>query len=302
MSDQRANLSHVHGSKTAELVAVARARHLLRHTPPHIFEDTHAFHFLSERWQRILNSVWRDALMSKVILRRLMPTTTYPLTRARFTEDCLRTAIENGVRQYVILGAGFDTFALRHPQLDILIYEIDLASTIAVKRVRATKAGLAFPDNLRTIPIDFETERIIDKLTAHGFKPKERSFFNWLGVTYYLSRDAIQHTLNQVTEIACPGSELVLDYLADSNRIPEEERLRAERMKKYVNKRGEPMISPFDPTEAETALNAGGNWDIVRNDSPVDQQERYVEGKSDAYALPPLFWCLHMRRRAPDHG
>ncbi len=297
MADQRPGQVQTHGSRTAELVAVSRARHLLRHKPPYIFHDPYAFRFLSRRWQRILGSRLRDAFVSRVLLRRLMPITTQPLTRARFTEDCLLAAIENGVGQYVILGSGYDTFALRHPQLDVTIYEIDLASTIALKRDRAGTAGLELPESLRLIPIDFEKDDLAERLTAHGFEPEKRSFFNWLGVTYYLSRDAIQDTLNQVAGITSPGSEIVFDYLAETNSIPEEERTLAERMKNYVGKLGEPMITAFDPARVETDFNTRGCWDVVRNDSPADQQKRYVDGRSDVYALPPLFWCLHLSRQ-----
>ena len=297
MADKRPGQVHTHGSRTAELVAVSRARHLLRHKPPYIFNDPYAFRFLSKRWQRILGSRLRDALFSRVLLRRLMPITTQPLTRARFTEDCLLAAIENGVGQYVILGSGYDTFALRHPGHDVTIYEIDLASTIALKRERARAAGLELPDSLRLIPIDFEKDDLADRLTAHGFEPGRRSFFNWLGVTYYLSRDAIQDTLNKVSGITCPGSEIVFDYLAEANSIPEDERTLAVRMKNYVGKLGEPMITSFDPARTETDFNIDGHWDVVRNDSPADQHRRYVEGRSDVYALPPLFWCLHLRRQ-----
>ena len=142
MADQHPGPVQTHGSRTAELVAVSRARHLLRHQPPYIFHDPFAYQFLSKRWKRILGSWLRDAFVSKILLRRLMPITTQPLTRARFTEDCLLAAIEDGVGQYVILGSGYDTFSLRHPGLDVTIYEIDLASTIALKRERAEAAGL----------------------------------------------------------------------------------------------------------------------------------------------------------------
>ncbi|MXY50506.1 MAG: class I SAM-dependent methyltransferase [Gemmatimonadetes bacterium] len=297
MADQHTGQVQTHGSRTAELVAVSRARHLLRHKPPYIFHDPFAFRFLSKRWKRILGSRLRDAFVSKIVLRRLMPITTQPLTRARFTEDCLLAAIEDGVGQYVILGSGYDTFALRHPRLEVTIYEIDLASTIALKRERAEAAGLALPDSLRLIPIDFEKDDLADRLIAHGFAPEKRSFFNWLGVTYYLSRDAIQDTMNKVAGITCPGSEIVFDYLAETNSIPEEERSLAVRLKNYVGRLGEPMITSFDPTAVETDFNAGGKWDVARNDSPADQQKRYVEGRGDVYALPPLFWCLHLRRR-----
>ncbi len=101
------------------------------------------------------------------------------------------------------------------------IYEIDLASTIALKRERAGAAGLDLPDSLRLIPIDFEKGDLADRLTAHGSDPEKRPFFNWLGFTYYLSKDAIQETLNKVAGITCPGSEIVFDYLAETNSIPE---------------------------------------------------------------------------------
>lgn len=297
MADQHPGQVQTHGSRTAELVAVSRARHLLRHNPPYIFHDPFAFQFLSKRWQRILGYRLIDAFVSGIVLRRLMPITTQPLTRARFTEDSLLAAIEDGVGQYVILGSGYDTFALRHPDLDVTIYEIDLASTIALKRERAGAAGLALPDSLRLIPIDFEKDDLADRLAAHGFDPGKRSFFNWLGVTYYLSRDAIQDTLNQVAGITSPGSQIVFDYLAETNSIPEGERPLAVRMKNYVGKLGEPMITSFDPAAVETDFNTDGRWDVVRNDSPADQQQRYVEGRGDVYALPPLFWCLQLKRQ-----
>jgi len=265
--------------------------------PPYIFHDPYAFRFLSKRWQRILSSRLRDAFVSRVVLRRIMPITTQPLTRARFTEDCLRKAIENGVSQYVILGSGFDTFALRHPQLDVTIYEIDLPSTIALKRERAEAAGLVLPGNMRLIPIDFEKDDLGSILTTHGFDPDKKSFFNWLGVTYYLSRNSFEDTLEQVSSMACPGSEIVFDYLADAGSIPDEERFRADRLKKYVGSLGEPMITSFDPASVVRDLNPRDHWEVVQNDSPADQHERYVEGRGDVYPLPPLFWCLNLRRR-----
>ena len=100
MADQHPGQVQTHGSRTAELVAVSRARHLLRHKPPYIFHDPFAFQFLSKRWKRILGSWLRDAFVSRILLRRLMPITTQPLTRARFTEDCLLAAIEDEFSLY----------------------------------------------------------------------------------------------------------------------------------------------------------------------------------------------------------
>ncbi len=103
------------------------------------------------------------------------------------------------------------------------------------------------PDSLRLIPFDFEKGDLGSKLTAHGFDLGKKTCFNWLGVTCYLTPNAIQDTLNDVTGIACPGSEIVFDYLADECSIPKRQRSLSIRLKEYVGKLGEPMITSFDP-------------------------------------------------------
>ena len=99
-----------------------------------------------------------------------------------------------------------------------------------------------------------------------------------------------------MAQVAGPASEMVFDYLAETECIPEAERSTASHLKGYVGKLGEPMITSFDPEKVEEDFNLEGEWAILENDDPSDQQERYVEGRSDVYALPPLFWCLNLRR------
>ena len=220
MPQASVNRARTRGSRTAELVAVSRARHLLKHDEPYVFEDPHAIHFVGDRWRRILGSRVLDALVSKVLVKKLLPITTQHLTRARFAEDCLEQAARSGVAQYVILGSGFDTFAYRRPDLGLTVFEVDLAATMDSKRERLAGANMTCPDSLRFVPFDFEKDDLRSALVAAGFDPAKPSFFNWMGVTYYLTGSAILDNLDRLAEIGGPGSEVVFDYLIAAECVP----------------------------------------------------------------------------------
>ena len=291
------NRARTRGSRTAELVAVSRARHLLRHGRPYVFEDPFAIHFVGDRWRRVLGSRVLDALFAKVLVRRLMPITTQHLTRARFAEDCLEEAARGGVTQYVILGSGFDTFAFRRPDLGLTVFEVDLAATIDLKRERLAHASMEYPDSLRVVPFDFEKDDLGTKLLAAGFDPGKPSFFNWMGVTYYLTTDAILDNLDRLAVIGQPGSEVVFDYLIADACVPPEDRALFAAMMAFVGRRGEPMISRFDPAEAGAVLNPRGVWEVVRNESPAEHRRRYLGERTDVPPLAPITWSLHLRKR-----
>src|SRR5712671_6826015 len=119
------------------------------------------------------------------------------ITRARFTEDRLLSALQDGVSQYVILGAGLDTFALRRADLRdrLTVFEIDLPTSQDSKRARLAAAGLAYPLNLQFLAADFERERVADVLLRSAYRRDRRGFFSWLGVTFYLSSEAVSEVL-----------------------------------------------------------------------------------------------------------
>lgn len=285
------------GSRTAEIVAVSRARHLIRHSPPHVFEDPYAIHFVGGRWRRILESRLLDGLLAKTLFKKLLPVTTQHLTRARFAEDALAEAIGRGARQYVILGAGFDTFAFRHTALPVTVYEVDLPATMALKRERLAAAGMETPPNLRFVSFDFERDDLAAELAAAGLDSSAPTFFGWMGVTYYLTADAIRDTLRRVAEVARAGGEIAFDYLVADECVPPEDRDLFVRMMDFVGRRGEPMISRFDPAGLTAALDPGEGWAVVRHESPGDQRRRYLEGRDDLPPLAPIAWCVHLRRR-----
>jgi methyltransferase (TIGR00027 family) len=136
------------------------------------------------------------------------------ILRTRYTEDALRTAVANGVRQYLILGAGFDSFALRLPAFarDLQIYEIDHPVTQALKRQRLRDCGLNPPPCVQFLAADLSQEELAPTLTRSSFDPTLPSFVSWLGVTMYLTRDANLATLRAIARSVSPGSELVFTY------------------------------------------------------------------------------------------
>ena len=296
MTQSSVNRAHARGSRTAEIVAVSRARHLLRHGGPRVFEDRYAIHFVGRRWHRVIGSRLLDALFAKVLVRKLMPITTQHLTRARFAEECLEEAVRRGVTQYVILGSGFDSFAFRRPDLGLTVFEVDLAATMELKRERMAAAGMAPPDSLRFVPIDFEKDDLRSALVGAGLDTDTASFFNWMGVSYYLTESAILANLDRMAGIGGPGAEVVLDYLVADECVPAEDRALFDAMMKFVGKRGEPMISRFDPASAAAVLNPRGLWDVVRNESPAEHRRRYLGERTDVPPLAPITWSLHLRR------
>ena len=285
-------------SRTAELATVSRARHLLRHRKPHIFEDPFAIHLLGKRWRRIVASRLLDWVLAKIVMNKLVPISIQQLTRARFAEEKLEAAAENGATQYVILGSGFDSFAFRRPDLDLTVFEVDRAEMIRLKVERLAAANLEIPARLHLVPFDFERGDLRSALTAAGFDLGARSFFHWMGVTYYLTRDSILENLDRLAEIASSGSEIVFDYLIAAECVPPEDRDLFSRLMAFVEKRGEPMISRFDPARVGAILNPRNHWEIVGNDSPTDHHRKYLEGRTDLPPLAPITWCLHLRRSA----
>lgn len=290
------NLAHARGSRTAELVAASRARHLVRHPPPWIVEDRFAIHFAGW-WRTVIRSNLLDWVFSRIILRPLMPVTMQQLTRARFAEDRILEAAGRGVSQLVILGSGFDTFALRYPALPVTVFEVDLAATEVLKQERMEAAGLRPPPGLRFVKVDFERDELGDRLSACGFNRGRAGFFNWMGVTYYLAKDAIRASAAALGDLAAPGSELTLDYLVAEDCVPEESRPLFGKVMKFVAKRGEPFRSAFDPAEVVEEMGWSKHWELRQHDSPADQTARYLEGRADLPPLAPLFGCLHLRRR-----
>ncbi|HML22242.1 MAG TPA: SAM-dependent methyltransferase [Aggregatilinea sp.] len=206
------------------------------------------------------------------------------LGRSRYTEDSLQDALGRGVRQYVLLGAGFDTFAYRRPDLvdRLHIFEVDHPATQAIKRERIARQGWDDPANLHYIPLDFTHESLSDALVNAGFDPRQLSFFSWLGVSYYLTHAVVVDTLRSIVSIAALGSTVVFDYMDTDAFIPEKTARRVQLMQFMAVQLGEPMKTGFDPAALAADLDRLG-LRLDENLDPAATEARYFRGRADRY-------------------
>jgi methyltransferase (TIGR00027 family) len=201
------------------------------------------------------------------------------------------------VKQYVILGAGFDTFAFRRPDLEqVQVFELDHPTTQAMKKERIATAGWGLPPNLHFVPIDFSKDSLGDALQQSGFDARQASFFSWLGVTYYLTRETIFATLQSIVASCAGGSRLVFDYMDKDAFVPESAAQRMQLMQWIARQVGEPMKTGFDPTALAGEL-AGVGLRLEENLDPAQIQLRYFAGRSDRYRA---YEHVHFARAIKD--
>jgi methyltransferase (TIGR00027 family) len=214
------------GSETAIFTAIQRAAHQILDAPPRILDDPLAVGFAPGSSEPELQAAApRLQQPTMKVLRSIF------VFRSRFAEDALREAVDAGVRQLVVLGAGFDTFAFRQPPWarGLRIFEVDHPRSQEWKRRRLAERDIAVPANVRFCPVDFERVSLEAGLAAGGFERREPAFFSWLGVTQYLTRDAVLGTLRGVRALA-PGTRIVFEIvLPDSAVPPPEQRWRGSR-------------------------------------------------------------------------
>jgi methyltransferase (TIGR00027 family) len=264
-------------SRTALMAAAARAAHLVVDDEPYVFEDPLAAPLLGDR---------ADELIAYHRLHGDHPVLAgaraQVLCRSRYTEDTLHGS---GYTQYVVLGAGLDSYAYRSRD-GIRVFEVDRAATQEYKRTAVRAAGLtdgADAAEAVYVPLDFEQDDLLDRLVAHGFDPLRPAVVSWLGVTMYLTRPAVERTLAGVAHLA-PGTVLVLDHM-----VPEPDRDSAAQA--YVAavgpmnaQNGEAWLSFFSPADLATLLGAHGMTAEHTN------QHEILGTRSDALKPSNLSW------------
>ncbi len=286
-------------SKTAMGTAFMRAYHAT-HDHPKIFDDFLAHRLITEVEHRYMEARQIE-LFQRVDPARAalcpdqasalacwMQTWAPPpitLGRARYAEDILEQAVQQQqVQQYVILGAGMDTFALRRPDLleRLQVFEVDHPATQAHKRRRLLEISQEPPAQLHFVPVDFSRENLADALRRSAYDPQTPSFFSWLGVTYYLTRAAVFATLCALAEVAPAGSAVIFDYLDTDAFVPEKVAKRVQIMMDNVRRLGEPMITGFDPATLASDLAAIG-LSLCEDLGPADIEARFFAGRPDDY-------------------
>ena len=235
---------------------------------------------------------------STELLRRLVNVhiAPSPLCRAAYTEQALKVAALTGTEQYAILGAGMDTFAFRETEFlsKHRVFEVDHPMTQAGKRERIARAGWTVPENLTFVPVDFTKDSLTEHLTIAGFDPAAKSFFSWLGVTYYLSAEAIEKTLAGLSSLCADGSTLVFDY-PDENFFSAPEK-RVQNTIMMAKAGGEPMQSAFSYGTLEKLLEKHG-FMIYELLTPDDIQRDIIErAGADMKAFEHVNYCLAVRK------
>jgi methyltransferase (TIGR00027 family) len=263
-------------SQTALLTAAARALHR-QEPPPWILDDTLALPLAGPDGMALAERV-----RAELSPEEMSAFCRWVCVRARVAEDEVERGLGSGVHQYVVLGAGLDSFAYR--RLDLMdrlrVFEVDHPASQAWKRRRLQELGIAEPDSLVFAPVDFERQTLDDGLNAAGFRFAEPVVVSWMGVTMYLTHEAISATLDSVARCA-RGSRLVMTY----NQPPAlmtalDRRVSTSIQSAVAIPAGEPFISLFTPEDIEQLV-ADSGLTRVEHFGPDEARRTYLDGRAD---------------------
>lgn len=267
------------------MVAALRAMHQLR-DEPRIFDDPLALTILgeAEREGVLQTRTQNDDPMSKALRTALA-------VRSRLAEDEWASAHQDGVRQYVLLGAGLDTYAYRHPANGCRIFEVDLATTQQFKRDALRAASIEVPDTVSYVSTDFERDNLRVALASAGFDLKAPAFFSWLGVTPYLEEESVFRTIDFIASCAT-NSAVVFDYIVQPSLLEPMERVGLEMLGAKLAENGEPLKTFFDPVQLEEQMRLRGYRTAI-NIRPEQITERYLKNRADGARVGNVTRLMH---------
>lgn len=300
-------------SMTALVSAFSRAYHTENNTVK-IFDDSVARLLLQdEEYRQISKSMadgigffhplftgTPDAALRWIVDNQLSPP---PLGRAAFAEKALETAVSIGAKQYLILGAGYDTFAYRQPEWanGIQIFELDHPTTAEDKRRRLENAKIDLPDNVQSIMTDFSKEQWQTALTQNrAFNSNLISFCSILGVVYYLSSQTFEEMLSALSTILSEGSSIVFDY-PDENSYTEKAGERAKKQALLAGAANERMLASYSYEDIERILSAHG-FLIYEHLTPFEMTQQYFDTYNKANpqnamtAFDNVNYCLAVKK------
>jgi methyltransferase (TIGR00027 family) len=259
---------------TAARVSLWRALHAEIDAPPHVLEDTIGLRLIAPeanwRGRPDMNPQWTAGYRAAIV------------ARARFVEDLVAQKAGQGLSQYVLLGAGVDTFAQRRADLAarLTVFEVDQPGPQAWKRRRLVEEGFGVPAWLRLVPVDFEADGDWRaRLAQAGFEAGRAALVASTGVSMYLTREAVVATLKAVAELA-PGSVLAMTFLLPPALVPEGERAQYEMVMERARAAGTPFLSLFRPEEM-LALAREAGFSAVEHVSTEELTRRYFSGRAD---------------------
>ncbi len=264
---------------TAVRVALWRALHVEADPPPHVFEDVVGLRLVAP------DDDWRRRPDMDVNAMRLFRASI--VARARFVEDLVIDQAARGVSQYVLLGAGLDTFAQRRPEVAsrLRVFEVDQPGPQAWKRQRLVELGYGVPEWLRLVPVNFELDDWWQRLVAAGFHANKPAVVASTGVSMYLTKDAIVATLRRLATLA-PGSTLAMTFLLPIEFAEPDVRPWLQRAVEGARASGTPFLSFFTPAQM-MALARDAGFQHVEHISAADLAQRYFANRPDALRPTP---------------
>jgi methyltransferase (TIGR00027 family) len=267
-------MEHGRPSKTALRVAIRRAAHqLVDH--PCVLNDPIALRLVGPGFDRDLERASHEVARD---FRAFMA------TRSRFVEDQLAAAVAAGVTQYVILGAGLDTFAYRNPFASLHVFEVDFPATQEWKRGKLAEASIAEPANLTFVPLDFEHKALGEGLREAGFDAARAAFFGWLGVVPYLTLEAFRATLHAIAALPA-GSAVSFDFALSAEMLSALGKVALAALSVRVAAAGEPFKLFFTPDGLESELRTAG-FSRVELTGTMQLNELYFQNRQDGLKLP----------------
>jgi methyltransferase (TIGR00027 family) len=231
---------------------------------------------------RLVGSVY-PRKMERAMHRVARDFRAFMAARSRYVEDRLADAVTNGVTQYVVLGAGLDTFAYRNPFPSLRVFEVDFPATQAWKQTMLAEAAIVAPDNLTFVPLDFEHQTLAEGLAEAGLDNRRPAFFGWLGVVPYLTLDAFRATLDAIALLPS-GSAVSFDYALSPETLTPQRKRVFDELSKRVAAAGEPFQLFFMPEEMEREVHRAGFLRMEQVDSHR-LNEIYFRSRTDGLKL-----------------
>lgn len=204
--------------------------------------------------------------------------------RSRFVEDELATLVRQGVRQYVVLGSGLDTFAYRNPFPELRVFEVDFPATQEWKRTVLAEAEIAIPANVTFVPLDFEHQTLTEGLAAAGLEIRQSGFFGWLGVVPYLTLEAFRSSIAAIAQLP-PPCAVTFDFVLSPELLGPRARAAFEMLSERVSSAGEPFQLFFAPEKLKSELHSAG-FSQVELTGANELNRLYFSGRSDGLELP----------------
>jgi methyltransferase (TIGR00027 family) len=271
---------HQGPSSTLNGAAVRRAVHVRYERPP-VLDDDWAFKLIDRKSRFLVRipPLYRKFLAPQQLRSKAL--FAFSISNLRLAEDLVEQGLAAGVDQYLLLGAGLDSFGVRRADLAdrLRVFELDHPVAQAVKRERILRACGSIPDNVELVPIDFESTTIEQALAQSSHNPHRPSTVSWLNTIAYLTDEATVASLRGLGQVSAPGSRLIFNYPPNARLAPEA-RAALDAVRESVARKGEPFRATFDPDDMQRHVSDAG-FVVEQHLTEIDLDERFFTGRRD---------------------